>query len=156
MDHNFNSYFQSDDPDLPIQLSSYGLFESRDRSSQFLFEKLQAWANYQGLVHNWFADESKLINLRILLTPESEFLSLKSQLKSDWAFFSEPGVTGIKQKIIKSNANIHTVTIDAYLALSNADIKEMMDTPSKVEFQLQTLLQNALNALTTDVQVAKV
>ena len=140
-----DSLFDKNSEDLPILVSTAGLFEKGDSRSQFLIEKLQAWFNYQALVSGWYAHESNTLELQVVLTPERYFLDLaqsEGNAKSEavdesWTNLQVPSITGL---IKVDGQNVRLI-----VAISTDDLKDMMDNPNLVESQLQLLLKNIGN-----------
>ena len=135
---------------LPIQVTSIGLFEPNDKASAFLIQKLEAWLNFQALAAEWFSDESHIVKFKFQIMPETEFYQHQLPQELNWQTLSLPTVTGV------FHHNTNTMHFDTYLMLSNSEINEMMDAPSKVEEKLQTLLKTTMNWQGAHYKLAKV
>ncbi|MDA8621700.1 hypothetical protein N9L48_03540 [Psychrosphaera sp.] len=134
---------------LPIVVKTSALFDKNDDKSSFLLEKLQAWINFVALSAQWFADESKVINIHITLMPEKPFLALPQQNSDSWIKISEAGLTGLKKCATGDSY------FEAIIAINNQDLKEMMENGTIVEPQLQSLLMVACNHLTAHLSLQK-
>jgi len=134
---------------LPIVVKTSALFDANDDKSSFLIEKLQAWINFVALSAQWFADESKVINIHLTLMPEKPYLALPQQSSDGWIKIKEAGLSGLKK------CETGNTYFEAIIAINNQDLKEMMEDGTTVEPQLQSLLLSACNYLTAHLSLQK-
>ncbi len=134
--------FKETDADLPITVTSKGMFESNDENAVFLMEKLQGWINFQALAANWYSDENNIVTIKITLMPEKAYLRCDEQSSDLWRPIQTSGLSAL----LMANENLNTHC--CIVAIGNADLKEMMDDGKKVEPNLQALLVSACNYLT--------
>ena len=129
------------DESLPIQVTSEGLFEKGDQSSERLFQKLEAWLNFQTLLANWYQDESLVIKIKLSLMPENVFYGHELDQTLTWQSFENKTLTGVYHH------NQSNTEFDSYLMLSKADLNDMMSHPEKVENLFKQKLKFAINEL---------
>ncbi|GAB2993482.1 hypothetical protein [Psychrosphaera aestuarii] len=132
---------------LPIEISTNGIFDKNDQRASFLIEKLQAWINFQALASNWYADESYIINIKLTLVAEKQFLNLPQYNSDGWIKINAEGLTALLK------CGLSELEFESIVAVSNSDLKEMMDDGSIVEPQFQSLIMTACNYLTKDLSV---
>ena len=132
---------------LPIEISTNGIFDKNDQRAAFLIEKLQAWINFQALASNWYADESYIINIKLTLVAEKQFLNLPQYNSDGWIKINAEGLTALLK------CGLSELEFESIVAISNSDLKEMMDDGSIVEPQFQSLIMTACNYLTKDLSV---
>ena len=125
--------------DLPIKVSSKGLFEQDDKSSSFLIHKLEAWLNFQALLANWYQDESQITHFSFQVLPESQFYQHQLDQELIWKSFELPGVTGVYHHDEEQSS------FESYLMLSNSELDDMMKHPANVEARLKQKLRATIN-----------
>jgi hypothetical protein len=148
-----DNLFAKNTDDLPILVSTAGLFEDGDNRSLFLIEKLQAWFNYQALVSDWYADEANKLELQIVLTPEQYFLDLAKSNNTSQNESHHKSWTSLQMPSIAGLINIEGQNVKLITAISTEDLKDMMEKPSIVESQLQVLLKNIGNYIASEFRL---
>lgn len=125
--------------DLPITVTSQGLFEAGDKSSEFLMTKLEAWLNFKALQANWYGDESLVVSMNIVIMPEKVFLDNKVDKSLKWQTFSSNTTTAL------FNHDPENFRFKSFLMLSNDELNDAMSNPKKVEDMLQKKLGTVAN-----------
>lgn len=125
--------------DLPITVTSQGLFEAGDKSSEFLMTKLEAWLNFKALQANWYGDENLVVSIHITIMPEKVFLDNQVDKSLKWQSLSNINTTAL------FNHDEPSKTFRSFLMLSNDELNEAMANPAKVETMLQKKLATTVN-----------
>lgn len=135
--------------DLPVRVNIEYLFESNDPKSRYLIDKLNAWINFQTLAANWFADESRIIDLQITLLPENHFLDLELDNQQNWqtANLANQFVFSIDSVLLKSSV---------YGCLKQDKIKQLMEEPQSVEGYFQGVIKSAVNLIAADFKLTTI
>lgn len=135
--------------DLPVRVNIEYLFESIDPKSRYLIDKLNAWINFQTLAANWFADESRIIDLQITLLPENHFLDLELDNQQNWqtANLANQFVFSIDSVSLKSSV---------YGCLKQDTIKQLMEEPQSVEGYFQDVIKSAVNLIAADFKLTSI
>ncbi len=134
---------------LPIRVEIKHLFEAGDVKSQSLIERLQAWINFQTLAANWFADESQIVDVSIVLLPQNRFLDLELDTEQVWQ-----SIQITDDYVYTANAEANTANI--YVGLSNTTLKSLMKHPEKVNEGFQEIIKNATNLVAPEFKLSKI
>jgi len=134
---------------LPIRVEIKHLFEAGDVKSQSLIERLQAWINFQTLAANWFADESQIVDVSIVLLPQNHFLDLELNTEQVWQSIQ------ITDDYVYT-ANSKTNSANIYVGLSNTTLKSLMEHPEKVNEGFQEIIKNATNLVAPEFKLSKI
>ena len=127
--------------ELPITVTSKGLFEASDKSSQYLFTKLEGWINFQGLRANWYADENLVVKMNIVILPEDLFLDNEVDRSKTWQTISNKDFTAIYHH------DEFNTSFDSFIMLSNDEIEYAMNHGKEVESIFQNKLKTLVNSL---------
>ena len=127
--------------DLPITLTTKGLFEADDKNSQFLLSKLEGWLNFKALGANWYGNESLIVNIDFTVLPESQFMDLQVDSNKNWIPINLPNLTAI----YTHDMSKHHFT--CMLMLSNSELEAAMKDSSQVESTFQVKLAACANVL---------
>ena len=127
------------DHNLPITVTSKGLFEAGDKSSEFLMTKLEAWLNFKALQANWYGDEDLVLTINVSIMPEKLFLDNQVDRSLKWQSLSSNTTTAL------FNHNESITSFTCFLMLSNDELNETMAKPQKVEDMLQNKLATVAN-----------
>jgi hypothetical protein len=131
------------DTDLPITLTTKGLFEANDKNSQFLISKLEAWLNFKALGANWYGDESLVVNMNFTILPEHQFLDLQVDSDKNWIPINLPGLTAIYNHEMSKQSFI------CMIMFSNDELNVAMKDSAQVENTFQLKLAACANVLAT-------
>lgn len=127
--------------DLPITLTTKGLFEAGDKNSQFLISKLEAWLNFKALGANWYGDESLVVNIDFTVLPESQFMDLQLDTEQSWVPINLPNLTAVYHHDMSK----HHFT--CMVMFSNDELSAAMKDGSQVENTFQVKLAACANVL---------
>jgi hypothetical protein len=126
---------------LPITLTTEGLFEAGDKSSQFLISKLEAWLNFKALGANWYSDESLVVNMNFTILPENQFMDLQVDTDKNWIPINLPNLTAIY------NHDMNNYQFSCMVMLSNNELEAAMKDGAQVESTFQLKLAACANVL---------
>ncbi len=129
------------DTDLPITLTTKGLFEANDKSSGFLISKLEAWLNFKALSANWYANEAMIVKMAFTVLPEAHFMDLQVDSKDNWIPITTASLTAVYRHDLTAKQ------FTCFIMLSNEELNQAMKDGSKVEGNFQTKLAEAANTL---------
>ncbi|NVK24347.1 MAG: hypothetical protein HWE10_05420 [Gammaproteobacteria bacterium] len=131
------------DHNLPINVTSEGLFEKGDKSSNFLMTKLSAWLNFETMKVDWYGDEDLVLKVDFTLMPEQVFLDNQVDNSQMWQTFSDVDTTAL------FHHDESNTTINTFVMLSNDELNHVMAKPNQVEPLVQNKLKKLINHFAT-------
>lgn len=121
---------------LPITLSSAGIFDQDEIHQAPLCVKLEAWFNFQALKLNWYSDESNIQTFSFKFIADTKIDDLYVD-NAEW-LVNRYGNT----QVLCKQADKHTESI---LVLTADDLKQLMNGQLPVESFFRTLVMTAIN-----------
>ena len=135
--------------DLPIKVEVKELFDLSDHKTAAMIQRVNAWINFQALGANWFSDESAIPNFHLIIYPEGNYLQQSELTHVDWKIANGANFTGVV------NIDPKNLKFNCIAAISNQDLKEMMDDGSLVETNLQAISKHICNFLSKDLPLSQ-
>lgn len=138
---------------LPISVSFQRIFAAGNPAAEKLQIKLEAWANFQALAANWFANEENIYQMAIVIAQTND----KSQSDEESARPNDYPYSLANDKFtLYWRKQTDNKRFNMLVALKPDAIEELMAEPSKVSAKLQHCLGTSLNLAAEQLSLNKI